>query len=192
MSVEVAPCPGTKSRSGWTTSRRSASRCSAPGPTSKTGTPNTSAATSAPTPRAPAPVVVGAFDGNALVGAATGTPLSDHQERVAAAARDLGLPQSQVFYLAESVLLPAFHGRGIGHAFFDHRERHAKEQGFRYAMFASVIHPEDHPARPATARDLAPSGTAAATRRSRVRRQGRPGATWGSRGDGEAPGDLEA
>lgn len=104
----------------------------------------------------PRAVVVGAFDGSALVGASTGTPMSDHEEGVAEAVRGAGLPQPKVFYLAESVLLPAFHGRGLGHAFFDRRERHARRHGFRYAVFASVIRPEDHAARPRMTRDLGP------------------------------------
>jgi GNAT superfamily N-acetyltransferase len=102
----------------------------------------------------PRAIVVGAFDEAALVGASTGTPLLDHQEGVAEAVHALGLPQADVFYFAESVLLPAFQGRGIGHAFFDHRERHAQRHVYRYVAFASVIRPKDHPARPSSARDL--------------------------------------
>lgn len=109
-----------------------------------------------PYAESPRAIVVGAFDGAALIGASTGTPLGDHEPGVAEAVRQAGLPSREVFYLAESVLLPAFHGRGIGHAFFDRRERHAREHGFRYALFASVIRPDDHPARPRQARDLAP------------------------------------
>ena len=109
-----------------------------------------------PYAESPRAVVVGAFDGSALIGASTGTPMSDHEESVAEAVRATGLPQSSVFYFAESVLLPAFHGRGLGHAFFDLREKHARRHGFRYAVFASVIRPQDHPARPRMARDLGP------------------------------------
>ena len=109
-----------------------------------------------PYTESPEAIVVGAFDDAALVGAATGTPLTDHEEGVAEAVRELDLPREQVFYFAESVLLPAFHGRGLGHAFFDERERHARGLGYRYALFASVIRPDDHPARPPLARNLAP------------------------------------
>lgn len=104
----------------------------------------------------PRAIVIGAFDGGALVGASTGTPMSDHEEGVADAIRRADLPQSSVFYFAESVLLPAFHGRGLGHRFFDLREKHALRHGFRYAVFASVVRPTDHPRRPRLARDLAP------------------------------------
>lgn len=109
-----------------------------------------------PYAESPRAIVAGAFDGGALVGASTGTPMSDHEEGVAEAVRDAGLPQSGVFYFAQSVLLPAFHGRGLGHAFFDLRETHARRHGYRYVVFASVVRPDDHPARPRMVRDLGP------------------------------------
>jgi GNAT superfamily N-acetyltransferase len=59
----------------------------------------------------------------------------------------------QIFYFAESVLLPDYRGQGIGHRFFDLREAHAMAMGRRYAAFCSVIRPDDHPMRPA---DYAP------------------------------------
>ncbi len=99
---------------------------------------------------------MGAFDGTDLVGASTGTPLADHAEGVVQALERLGVPPEEVFYLAESVLLPDYHGRGIGHAFFEMREGHARRHGYRTAAFASVIRPDDHPRRPAMPRDLGP------------------------------------
>lgn len=98
-------------------------------------------------------VVVGAFDGTQLVGAATGTPLSDHAEDFAAAFAGSGLNLSEVFYCAESVLLPAYRGQGAGHGFFDAREAHARSLGFKRAAFCGVQRPLDHPLRPA---DYAP------------------------------------
>ena len=109
-----------------------------------------------PYAESPRAIVVGAFDGRALIGASTGTPISDHEAGIVEALDPLGVAAADVFYLAESVLLPAFHGRGIGHAFFDLRERHARRCGYRYAVFASVIRPADHPRRPRLVRDLAP------------------------------------
>ncbi|KFE35521.1 GNAT family N-acetyltransferase [Thioclava atlantica] len=99
-------------------------------------------------------VVVGAFDGTRLVGAATGTPLEDHAEDFAAPFAQTGLRLADVFYCAESVLLPEYRGRGLGHAFFDHREAHARELGRAHSVFRSVIRPEDHPMRPAGYRPL--------------------------------------
>ena len=102
----------------------------------------------------PGAVVVGAFDGDRLVGAATGTPLADHAEDFAAAFAGHGIALDRVFYCAESVLLPDYRGRGIGHRFFDAREDHARAQGFGYSAFCAVIRPDDHPARPAGYRPL--------------------------------------
>lgn len=102
----------------------------------------------------PGAVVVGAFDGARLVGAATGTPLEDHAEDFAAPFADTGLALSEVFYCAESVLLPEYRGQGLGHAFFDAREGHARDLGRAHSVFCSVIRPADHPLRPADYRPL--------------------------------------
>ena len=99
-------------------------------------------------------IVVGAFDGGTLIGAATGTPMEDHATEFAAPFAETGLALSDVFYCAESVLLPAYRGRGLGHAFFDAREAHARDLGRRYAAFCGVQRPADHPARPQAWRTL--------------------------------------
>ena len=98
-------------------------------------------------------VMVGAFDGARLIGAATGSPLTDHKDDFAAAFAGTGLDLSTIFYCAESVLLPAYRGQGIGHLFFDLREDHARAHGFARSAFCGVVRPPDHPARPA---DYAP------------------------------------
>lgn len=96
----------------------------------------------------PGAILVGAFDGARLVGAATGTPLADHADAFAAPFAPTGIDIATVFYCAESVLLPAYRGQGIGHRFFDLREAHARALGYAGAAFCSVIRPADHPARP--------------------------------------------
>ena len=101
----------------------------------------------------PRAVIVGAFDGARLVGAATGSPLEDHKDDFAAAFAGTGLDLSTIFYCAESVLLPGYRGQGIGHRFFEQREDHARALGFARSAFCGVVRPEDHPARPA---DYAP------------------------------------
>ena len=94
-------------------------------------------------------VLVGAFDAARLVGAATGVPLEDHAAEFAAAfaAQPMGL--NEVFYCAESVLLPQYRGQGIGHRFFDLREAAARSMGRGFSAFCAVMRPADHPARPA-------------------------------------------
>ena len=89
-----------------------------------------------------------------LVGASTGAPLADHAEDFAAAFKGAGLALEDVFYCAESVLLPQYRGQGLGHWFFDLREAHAKELDFAVSAFCSVQRPDDHPAKPQNYRDL--------------------------------------
>ncbi|WP_299860635.1 GNAT family N-acetyltransferase [uncultured Hoeflea sp.] len=95
-------------------------------------------------------VIVAAYtaDGE-MVGAATAAPLRDHAEEFAAPFARAGLDVAEHFYLAESVLLPGYRGQGAGRTFFEMREAAARAQGFDRAVFASVMRPPDHPARPA-------------------------------------------
>ena len=93
------------------------------------------------------------LDGSRLVGASTGTPMEDHADDFARAFDGKVLALTDIFYCAESVLLPEYRGRGIGHAFFDAREDHARRLGRKVSAFCGVQRPADHPARPA---DYAP------------------------------------
>ncbi|MEM7545504.1 MAG: GNAT family N-acetyltransferase [Pseudomonadota bacterium] len=104
----------------------------------------------------PDAVVIGAWDGDRLVGAATGTPMEDHAGAFGAPFTARGYDLSTIFYCAESVLLPAYRGRGIGHAFFDEREAKARALGRTHIAFCAVIRPEDHPAQPGDYRPLDP------------------------------------
>ncbi|MEX0303677.1 MAG: GNAT family N-acetyltransferase [Leisingera sp.] len=101
-------------------------------------------------------VVVGAFDGETLVGASTGAPLADHADDFAAAFEGAGIDLNQVFYCAESVLLPEYRGHGVGHGFFDAREAHARKHGFVKTAFCGVQRPADHPLRPVAYAPLDP------------------------------------
>ncbi len=99
-------------------------------------------------------IVVGAFDDGRLVGAATGTPMEDHGKEFGAAFAETGLDLRDIFYCAESVLLPDYRGRGIGHAFFDAREDQARALGRRYAAFCRVVRSDTDPRHPAGYRPL--------------------------------------
>ncbi|MEC7300388.1 MAG: GNAT family N-acetyltransferase, partial [Pseudomonadota bacterium] len=60
----------------------------------------------------PGAIVAAAYDGDQLIGAATGTPLAKHADDFAAPFADRPEPLDQIFYCAESVLLPGYRGRG--------------------------------------------------------------------------------
>jgi GNAT superfamily N-acetyltransferase len=102
----------------------------------------------------PRAIVAAAFDGDRLVGAATGLPMVDADAEFRAAFDGTDHVPAQVFYCAESVLLPEYRGQGAGHRFFDLREGQARALGLRHAAFCSVKRPDDHPARPADYRPL--------------------------------------
>lgn len=99
-------------------------------------------------------VVVVARDGAEIVGAATAAPLAAQDEAWQAPLAAAGFDIARTFYFGESVLLGAWRGQGIGHAFFDHREAQARAGGASHAAFCSVIRAADHVARPAGYRPL--------------------------------------
>lgn len=104
-------------------------------------------------------LVVGAWDGGELVGASTGTPMEDHSGELGEAFAKSGIDLGRVFYCGESVLLPQYRGRGVGHRFFDLREERARCLDRDHVAFCSVIRPQDHPARPEDYRSLEPFWT---------------------------------
>ncbi|NBC35245.1 GNAT family N-acetyltransferase [Novosphingobium sp. FSY-8] len=97
---------------------------------------------------APGGVMVAACDGARIVGAATASPMWAQKAEFRAPFEQRGIDTRALFYFGESVLLPRYRGRGIGHAFFDQREAQARAQGASAATFAAVIRADDHPARP--------------------------------------------
>jgi GNAT superfamily N-acetyltransferase len=100
-------------------------------------------------------VVVAAYDGDRIIGAATGAPLKDHAEAFGKAFIDRRLDIDRIFYCGESVLLSDYRGHGLGHAFFDGREAHARALGgFTHITFCAVVRPDDHPLKPSAYRPL--------------------------------------
>jgi GNAT superfamily N-acetyltransferase len=75
--------------------------------------------------------------------------MEDHAGEFAAPLAGRGVPLERILYGAESVLLPEYRGKGIGHRFFDLREDHARALGRTHVAFCSVVRPADHPLRPA-------------------------------------------
>lgn len=98
-------------------------------------------------------VVVARAEGR-IVGASTGLPLVDSDPAFRAPFEHAGIAADEVFYFGESVLLPHYRGRGVGHRFFDERERYAAGLGFRRTAFCAVDRPVEDPARPPGYRPL--------------------------------------
>ena len=97
----------------------------------------------------PDAVCVVARAGDEVVGASTGLPLLDDGPAFREPFEAAGIDPAQVFYFGESVLLPAWRGRGIGHAFFDAREAHARALGgFDVTAFAAVDRDVNDPRKP--------------------------------------------
>lgn len=105
-------------------------------------------------------VIVVARDGERVVGAATAGPLQQQAPQFADAFSRQNFDPVRVFYCGESVLQPEYRGLGLGHAFFDHRESHARScrtpagAAYTHVAFCGVIRPADHPRRPADFRPL--------------------------------------
>ncbi|MBE5074116.1 GNAT family N-acetyltransferase [Erythrobacteraceae bacterium E2-1 Yellow Sea] len=99
-------------------------------------------------------VLVLARDGDDIVSASTASPMIAQAEEIRTPVATYGFDTKSIFYFGESVLLPQYRGRRLGHTFFDGRENHARQCGAKSAMFAGVIRPTDHLARPADYRPL--------------------------------------
>lgn len=106
-------------------------------------------------PDTPRSLVALAFDGDRLVGATTCLPLADEVPEFQAPFQVTGIPVASVCYFGESILLPAYRGRGVGRQFFALRQAHADSlPGIRLSAFCAVDRPEDHPLRPPDYRPL--------------------------------------
>ena len=96
----------------------------------------------------PRSVFVLAEAGGKVVGVSTGLPMMDADASFRAPFEKAGIDPAGWFYFGESVLDPIWRRKGIGHAFFDHREQHAMELGFSKFCFCAVVRADDHPLKP--------------------------------------------
>lgn len=103
---------------------------------------------------APDAIIVLARDGQEVVGASSALPLTQETDAIRAPLHGPEFDPAGVLYLGESVLRAEYRGRGLGHAFFDHREAHAQALGLGTTAFCAVQRPENHPARPTPYRSL--------------------------------------
>lgn len=93
-------------------------------------------------------IIVAAKDNGDIIGCATGSALVTQHGPLQEPFSKAGYNLDEIFYCGESVLLPQYRGQGIGHIFFEEREKHARAKGYRYAVFCGVVRPAEHPARP--------------------------------------------
>jgi len=99
--------------------------------------------------QSPESLFVLAFDGDRVIGASTGIPLTDETAAFQQPFLDRGIELADVFYFGESVLLKEYRGHGLGHRFFDEREGYARRLGrFRLTAFCAVERTPDDPRRP--------------------------------------------
>jgi GNAT superfamily N-acetyltransferase len=100
--------------------------------------------------KSPESLFVLALDGDRIVGASTGVPMTDAASEFKAPFIGAGIDPQTVFYFGESVLLDSYRGRGLGVRFFEEREAYARRLGrFDWCAFCAVERPADHPLRPA-------------------------------------------
>lgn len=95
-------------------------------------------------------------DEGLIAGCATGSAITGHHAEFSGPLVQAGFALSSTFYFGESVLLPAYRGHGLGHAFFDAREAHAEARGYKRTCFCAVERASDDPRRPA---DYSPLNT---------------------------------
>lgn len=105
----------------------------------------------------PESIAILVYHGEELIGASTGLPLSDEAAEFKKPFIENDMDPKNVFYCGESILLPAYRGRGIYSTFINGREKHARDLGkFSTICFCAVQRPENHPLKPDNYRPLDP------------------------------------
>lgn len=98
---------------------------------------------------APDACVIVAYDGQAVIGAATGMPLIHEDASTLAAFAGTTFPLNDVYYVGELLFRPAYRNGGLGHKLLARLESHIRSLGrYRKLTCATVERPDDHPLRP--------------------------------------------
>ena len=93
--------------------------------------------------------IVLVLDGDQIVGASTGIPITDDHETYRKPFLEHGYDVSKIFYFGESVLLPEYRGKGLYKHLMSGRESHARMLGrYNLVCFCSVVRPEGHVLKP--------------------------------------------
>jgi len=96
----------------------------------------------------PQTTLILAFDKDRVIGASTAIPLEFETPECQQPFIENDFELSSIFYLGESVLLPAYRGQGVYKHFFAGRESAAREYGSLYTAFCAVVRQEDDKRRP--------------------------------------------
>jgi len=100
-------------------------------------------------------VMVVALDQDKVVGASTGMPMLEETSAFRLPLEQAGMDCRCVYYFGESVLLPAYRGRGIGRRLMQERIDHVDSlHSYSCISFCAVDRPADHPMRPVAYRPL--------------------------------------
>ena len=98
---------------------------------------------------APDACVILAYDGHAVIGVATGMPLIHEDTQMLDAFARAVFPITEVYYVGELLLRPAYRNCGLGQKLLDQLESHIRSLGrYRTLTCATVERPEHHPLRP--------------------------------------------
>lgn len=98
---------------------------------------------------APDACVILAYDGSAVIGAATGMPLIQEDAQLRDAFAGKALPLDEVYYVGELLFRPAYRNGGMGQKLLDRLESHIRSLGRYHTLTcATVERPDDHPLRP--------------------------------------------
>lgn len=96
----------------------------------------------------PESTMVLVFDHDKVVGVSTAIPLEFETSAWQKPFIENHRSIKDIFYLGESVLLPAYRGKGIYKYFFKEREAAARAYGSKITTFAAVERPDNHPLKP--------------------------------------------
>lgn len=98
---------------------------------------------------APDACVILAYDGNTIVGVATGMPLVHEDTQMLYAFTETTFPLNEVYYVGELLFRPAYRNGGLGQKLLARLESHIRSLD-RYSKLtcATVERPNDHPLRP--------------------------------------------
>ena len=99
--------------------------------------------------KAPDACVILAYDGSAIIGAATGMPLIHEDAQMVDAFAGTTFPLNEIYYVGELLFRQTYHNCGLGQKLLARLESHIHSLGrYRTLTCATVERPADHPLRP--------------------------------------------